>query len=124
MRDKGSSLEAFVSADLPVKSAKEDRLNRAKYSAAISKVIRAWRNKPSLVLGLYGGWGNAKEYFSLESIDPMISLDELETRISQLFNGQQNAEEKELIAMIEAAKKRGPMIPGQISFESDEEEET
>jgi predicted KAP-like P-loop ATPase len=55
-----SSLESYVSADLPIKTKKEDRLNRGKFSEGVAKVIRGWRKKPSLVIGLFGDWGSGK----------------------------------------------------------------
>ena len=52
-----SSLESYVSADLPIKAKKDDRLNRVAFSEALARVIRSWRKKPSLVIGLFGEWG-------------------------------------------------------------------
>ncbi len=59
MADK-RSIESHISADLPIKSKEEDRLNRAGFAEALASVIRSWRDKPSLVIGLFGDWGSGK----------------------------------------------------------------
>jgi len=55
-----SSLGSHISADRPITTKSDDRLNRSEFAAAIAKVIRQWRNKPSLVIGLFGDWGSGK----------------------------------------------------------------
>ena len=74
-----SSLESYVSADLPIKTKKEDRLNRGRFSEALANVIRGWRKKPSLVIGLFGDWGSGKS-----SIKNMV-LESLNTEGSKPF---------------------------------------
>lgn len=49
-----------ISADLPIKAKEEDRLNRSGFAEAIAKTIASWRNRPSLVIGLFGEWGSGK----------------------------------------------------------------
>lgn len=49
-----------ISPDLPIQTRDEDRLNRGGFAAAIAKVIGNWRNRPSLVIGLFGEWGSGK----------------------------------------------------------------
>lgn len=55
-----SSLQPHISADRPITRKSEDRLNRTGFAGAIAKVIAQWRNKPSLVIGLFGDWGSGK----------------------------------------------------------------
>src|SRR5271157_1330466 len=55
-----SSLESHISADRPITTKSDDRLNRSGFASAIAKVIQHWRNKPSLVIGLFGDWGSGK----------------------------------------------------------------
>jgi hypothetical protein len=59
MADK-RSLEFHISADLPIESKAEDKLNRVAFAEALGKVICSWRDKPSLVIGLFGDWGSGK----------------------------------------------------------------
>jgi hypothetical protein len=54
------SFESHISADLPIKDKAEDRLNRGGFAEALANVIRSWRDKPSLVIGLFGDWGSGK----------------------------------------------------------------
>jgi predicted KAP-like P-loop ATPase len=55
-----SSLESHISADRPITSKSDDRLNRSAFAEAIAQVIWQWRSKPSLVIGLFGSWGSGK----------------------------------------------------------------
>jgi hypothetical protein len=64
MNAKGDTAEhalgAGISPDLPIRTGNEDRLNRRGFAAAIAKMISSWRNRPSLVIGLFGEWGSGK----------------------------------------------------------------
>jgi len=65
------SFESHISADLPIKAKEEDRLNRTSFAEALANIIRSWRDKPSLVIGLFGDWGSGKSSLKnlvLESI--------------------------------------------------------
>jgi len=65
------SFKFHISADLPIKGKEEDRLNRSEFAVALANVIRSWRDKPSLVVGLFGDWGSGKSSLKnlvLESI--------------------------------------------------------
>lgn len=52
--------ESHISADLPIKDQSEDKLNRSSFAEALANIIRSWRDKPSLVIGLFGDWGSGK----------------------------------------------------------------
>lgn len=70
MPDK-PSIATHLSADLPIRGREEDKLNRTGFADALAHVIRSWRNKPSLVIGLFGDWGSGKSSLKnlvLESI--------------------------------------------------------
>jgi len=54
------SFESHISADLPIKDKLEDKLNRDGFAEALANVIKSWRDKPSLVVGLFGDWGSGK----------------------------------------------------------------
>jgi hypothetical protein len=70
-----SSLESHISADRPITSKSDDRLNRSGFAAAIAKVIRQWRNKPSLVIGLFGDWGSGKSSIKNLVIEALSEID-------------------------------------------------
>ena len=53
MPDK-PSIVSHLSADLPITSRDEDKLNRNGFAESLAHVIRTWRDKPSLVIGLFG----------------------------------------------------------------------
>jgi predicted KAP-like P-loop ATPase len=48
------------SADRPIVQKAEDQLNRRIFSEALADAIKGWKQKDSLVLGLYGKWGSGK----------------------------------------------------------------
>lgn len=54
------SIVSHLSADLPITSRDEDKLNRKGFAESLAHVIRTWRDKPSLVIGLFGDWGSGK----------------------------------------------------------------
>jgi len=50
----------WLSADKPIESRKEDLLGRRGFSEALAGAIRGWSGRESLVLALFGAWGNGK----------------------------------------------------------------
>ncbi len=52
--------EHFFSADRPIERLDEDRLQRGGFATSIARAITAWRGDESLVMALYGGWGDGK----------------------------------------------------------------
>lgn len=52
--------EPQFSADRPINSTAEDRLNRVEFATALGRSIVAWDGSDSLVVGLYGEWGCGK----------------------------------------------------------------
>jgi predicted KAP-like P-loop ATPase len=48
------------SPDLPINSAKDDKLNRSPFASALASAIRNWNQTSSLVVALYGDWGSGK----------------------------------------------------------------
>lgn len=57
---EGRTIGSHISADLPIKFREQDRLNRSGFAEALANIIRSWRDKPSLVIGLFGDWGSGK----------------------------------------------------------------
>lgn len=57
---EGRTIGSRISADLPIKSSEQDRLNRSGFAEALANTIQSWRDKPSLVIGLFGDWGSGK----------------------------------------------------------------
>jgi predicted KAP-like P-loop ATPase len=49
-----------LSPDLPIESAKEDRLNRSRFAEGLATAIKNWSQPSSLVIALYGDWGSGK----------------------------------------------------------------
>lgn len=48
------------SADRPISSASEDLLGRAEFAQSLARAIGGWKQRDSLVVGLYGPWGEGK----------------------------------------------------------------
>ena len=46
--------------DQPIKSNKEDILGRVFFARSLCKAILSYREKDSLVIGLFGAWGSCK----------------------------------------------------------------
>jgi hypothetical protein len=57
---EGRTIGSHISADLPIKFKEKDRLNRSGFAEALANIIQSWRDKPSLVIGLFGDWGSGK----------------------------------------------------------------
>jgi predicted KAP-like P-loop ATPase len=66
-----TSGEHPFSADRPISSASEDLLGRAAFAQSLARAIGGWRQRDSLVIGLYGPWGEGKtsvKNMALESL--------------------------------------------------------
>lgn len=50
----------WLSADSPIHSRKEDILGRRGFSEALAHAVSGWLGRESLVIALYGDWGNGK----------------------------------------------------------------
>lgn len=48
------------SADRPINSVDEDLLGRAEFSKSLAEAINSWGGEDSLVVALYGNWGDGK----------------------------------------------------------------
>jgi len=48
------------SADRPVERLDDDKLQRGNFVKAIAQAITAWRGEDSLVMAIYGSWGDGK----------------------------------------------------------------
>ncbi len=57
---KPLSATDWLSADRPIESRSEDLLGRRDFSEALAAAIRGWTGRDSLVIALYGAWGNGK----------------------------------------------------------------
>jgi len=55
-----SNVEHKWSADRPGERPEDDELGRAAFAQRVTKELRAWRQKDSLVVGLNGDWGSGK----------------------------------------------------------------
>jgi predicted KAP-like P-loop ATPase len=61
----------FFSADRPIQHLDEDRLQRASFARSIARAIMSWHGAESLVIALYGGWGDGKSSVKGMVIDAM-----------------------------------------------------
>ncbi|ACO32901.1 MULTISPECIES: P-loop NTPase fold protein [Acidobacterium] len=62
----------WLSADRPIRSRSEDELGRRGFSEALADAIRGWSGQESLVIALYGPWGNGKssvKNMAVEALD-------------------------------------------------------
>lgn len=62
----------WLSADRPIESRSQDELGRRNFSESLASAIRGWSGQESLVLALYGAWGNGKSSIKnmvVESLD-------------------------------------------------------
>lgn len=77
------------SADRPISTIEEDRLDRGKFVKEFSKAIGAWKGKDSIVIAIYGDWGTGKT-----SIKNLIIEEMKEQKLTPLvmdFNPWQRA---------------------------------
>ena len=61
----------FFSADRPIQRLDEDRLHRGGFAKSIARAITTWHGSDSLVVALYGGWGDGKSSVKGMVIDAM-----------------------------------------------------
>ena len=50
----------WLSADRPIETRLDDELGRQSFSEALANAVRGWTGRDSLVIALYGAWGNGK----------------------------------------------------------------
>src|SRR5437868_8348788 len=63
--------DPLLTADQPISSRQQDRLNRHSFASALATAINAWHGNESLVIALYGAWGAGKtsvKNLTLESL--------------------------------------------------------
>jgi predicted KAP-like P-loop ATPase len=69
-----------LSADRPIRTLKEDVLNRGSFCISLANAIQEWKSEHSLVIGLYGTWGSGKSSVKnmvvslLQESDPKIPV--------------------------------------------------
>jgi predicted KAP-like P-loop ATPase len=66
-----SDSSQWLSADRPIASRDEDELGRRGFSEALANAIRGWSGRESLVLALYGEWGNGKSSIKNMTIEAL-----------------------------------------------------
>ena len=72
------------SADTPITTASDDKLDRAVFSRRIAEAIMGWRDERSLVIGVLGEWGCGKtsilqmalEHLQDRAVDAVLVEDE------------------------------------------------
>jgi KAP family P-loop domain. len=61
----------WLSADRPIVARAEDELGRRGFSEALADAIRGWSGRESLVIALYGEWGNGKSSIKNMTFDAL-----------------------------------------------------
>ena len=61
----------FFSADRPIEHLDDDRLQRRTFALSIAQAITTWHGDESLVMALYGGWGDGKSSIKGMVVDAM-----------------------------------------------------
>jgi hypothetical protein len=92
MADK-PSIATHLSADLPIKSRDEDKLNRKGFAESLAHVIRTWRDKPSLVIGLFGDWGSGKSSLKNLVLEAIASQDKASMHVVEFSPWQVSSQE-------------------------------
>jgi predicted KAP-like P-loop ATPase len=59
-KDISQNPSQWLSADRPIETGEEDELDRRGFAEALANAVRGWSERDSLVLALYGAWGNGK----------------------------------------------------------------
>jgi predicted KAP-like P-loop ATPase len=111
----------FFSADRPIARLADDRLQRSGFAKSIVQAITTWHGTDSLVVALYGGWGDGKSSVKGMVIDAMeqdeatcpfivhfnpwewagqhqlaqVFFDEIGKQIAHAGNGKEKAKAKE-----------------------------
>lgn len=73
--NSGSARVHPFAADRPIASRAEDLLGRASFADSLASVIRGWRDKESLVIGLYGEWGSGKSSIKNMILESLRSVE-------------------------------------------------
>lgn len=87
----------MFSTDRPIDKIEEDQLDRANFAKAIATAISNWREKDSLVVGLYGPWGCGKSSVINMTVDV---LDDQKDKVPEIvrFNPWQVSGQGEIVA--------------------------
>jgi KAP family P-loop domain len=67
----GSKHANEFSADQPIGRLRDDILGRSDFAVRFANAIRGWHGKESLVVGVYGGWGDGKTSFKEMVLDSL-----------------------------------------------------
>ena len=87
--------------DQPIYSKKDDILGRSSFAEALGDAILSYKEKDSVVVGLFGEWGSGKTSvinMALEHIDTISENKEYERPVIIKFNPWNFSEQNQLIA--------------------------
>lgn len=87
----------FIS-DLPITSRKQDKLGRVSFSEQVARAILQYRNKESVVLGLYGAWGSGKTSIINMVVESLEDGNTQERPIICRFNPWNYSDQNQLIS--------------------------
>lgn len=88
-------------ADQPIKTYKDDLLNRHAFSSSLTKAILSYKESESLVIALYGKWGTGKTSIinmALENINEISEGLDLKESIVLRFNPWNYSDQNQLIS--------------------------
>lgn len=88
----------MFNSDLPIKSKKQDILERAKFAESLSKAILDYQDEESLTLGLYGSWGSGKTSIINMAIEKINEGDGKDKPNILKFNPWNYSDQNQLIA--------------------------
>lgn len=90
----------MLNSDLPIKNAKDDKLNRSGFSSDLARVIMNRNNPEGFVIGMYGKWGSGKTSVINMVIDRLRSLSSNEEKPPVIleFNPWLCADPKQLVS--------------------------
>jgi len=89
-------------SDQPIKSYKEDILGRRPFAQSLGNAILSYKEKDSIVIGLFGAWGSGKTSIinmALEHIDDLVSKNKTDDKkpIVIRFNPWNFSDQNQLI---------------------------
>ena len=86
--------------DQPIKSHKEDKLGRFPFAQSLGNAILSYKEKDSIVIGLFGAWGSGKTSIinmALEYIDFVSKQTDVEKPIIIKFNPWNYSDQNQLV---------------------------
>jgi len=91
------NVNMFIS-DLPITSKKQDKLGRVSFTEQVARAILQYKNKESVVLGLYGAWGSGKTSIINMIVESLKDSDSQDRQVICRFNPWNYSDQNQLIS--------------------------